>query len=202
MSNHNQVASASVGALVVTLFVWGVAVVWSSISNAMETEEPEVFESGPVCEPRAFDYGTFCPSIDGFDAMVRTAAERYDVDPDLIVAQVLKESSCRETVIGDGGAAYGLTQIHPRWWRGKLAKEGLIEQDDDLLDAETNILSMAFITTINSRDGSRPLFNTLARYNGGPLGMTKPAAREYAEDVLVRMGTVQQTRESVEVVCP
>lgn len=153
----------------------------------------------PLCEPVPFDYGTFCPNIEGFDAMVREAAVAMGHDDaDFTVATVKQESRCNETVLGDGGDAYGLTQIHPRWWRGKLIEEGIIEGDDDLLDAHTNLMAMAHIV---AEMDPLNLYHTAARWNGGVRGMNNKRARAYAEEVMGRRTRIRDERQNVEGSC-
>lgn len=192
------------------VFMWAIVGMGYAFSFGGGSEIPEPAEGpetvefvGPVCEPRAFDYGTLCPNIEGFDAMVREAAERYDVPADALAAVVKQESGCHETVLGDDGAAYGLTQIHPRWWREDLSEEGLVEADDDLLNARTNLMSAAFILH-DIREGGdrhRPLFHVLARYNGGSMGLNILAARRYAEDVIEKMIRIRKNRQEAEDLC-
>lgn len=161
------------------------------------TEMPaDLSEPEPVCVPAAIDYGTFCPQIAGFDWAVREAANLYEVDPDLLVAQVMKESSCNPVVIGDGGRAYGLGQIHPRWWRKRLTAEGLISEDHDLLTLVPAVRSMAYINAYHLSRTKGDLHDAVRRYNG-----TGKKAHAYADDVLVRMEAVRVAREDVEVSC-
>lgn len=161
-----------------------------TVEDPVPVEEPTPLEDSGMVEPACSFYDKICYNIVGFDLMVSRAAERYDVDPDVLVAIIYKESGCRPSVIGDGGAAYGLGQIHPRWWRKDLQKEGIIKDDKDLFIPEQAVMAVAYIISKLTKP-QRPLFDTIRRYNG-----SGPAARKYAGDVLIKVGRIRQKREA------
>ena len=62
-------------------------------------------------------------------------AESHGIDPAIIFAMAFRESSYRTDVIGDGGAAFGLLQVWPRWHSDRMDKLGCT----DLLDPFQNV---------------------------------------------------------------
>lgn len=59
------------------------------------------------------------------------------VDPYIVMAVCERESCCIANIMGDGGRAYGMMQIHTVWVRDKMAAHGY--SDADMLMAEPNI---------------------------------------------------------------
>lgn len=151
-------------------------------------------EDVPPCLPVQFDYSQIC-DVPGINEMVRDAAQEFGVDADLLIAHAMKESDCRPSVTGDGGDALGMAQVHPRWWRAKLKKAGLIEKDEDLYNAETAMRALAWISK-HHQSRSKSLHDSVRRYNGSGA-----RARAYADDILDRRGRIAAQRELVESQC-
>lgn len=64
---------------------------------------------------------------------------------DLFFYIAKRESSFNPEVIGDGGASYGLFQIHTPSWENELRSEGIINDKTDLLNPTTNTQAAAYI---------------------------------------------------------
>lgn len=103
-----------------------------------------------------------------YEELVVPAANRYGLDPNLLLAVMRVESVYQKHVVSYAGAI-GLTQIMPR--TGSMIAHALGDRDftpDDLLDPETNLeFSAWYLTSLIRRfDGRLPL--AIAAYNGGP----------------------------------
>ena len=103
-----------------------------------------------------------------FEPMVRRAAQRHGLDPNLLLAVMRVESVYQQRIISYAGAV-GLMQIMPR--TGRLIAEQLGRDEystADLLDPETNLEFAAWYlaSLIERWDGHLPL--AIASYNGGP----------------------------------
>jgi soluble lytic murein transglycosylase len=103
-----------------------------------------------------------------YEREIIAAAERHEIDPNLLFAVMRVESVYQRRVVSHAGAI-GLTQIMPRTGRLIAQARGL---DDfttaDLLDPEVNLDFAAwYLSQLIARfDGHLPL--AIASYNGGP----------------------------------
>ena len=50
--------------------------------------------------------------------IIEWAAHKWDIDPELLKAQAVAESSWRQDKVGDGGRSFGVMQIKRTIWRG------------------------------------------------------------------------------------
>lgn len=69
------------------------------------------------------------------DLIIETARE-YNLDARVLRAICEKESRMNADAVGDGGEAYGLMQIQPKWHKERMARLGVT----DLLDPQQNIM--------------------------------------------------------------
>lgn len=83
------------------------------------------------------------------------------------VAQAETESLCRHSILSsDGIGSEGFAQITFRWWRDRLAKEGIHE----IGSVANHAKAQAFINRYEyERTACRRLFEMYQRYNGGDL---------------------------------
>jgi len=83
------------------------------------------------------------------------------------VAQAEKESQCIHSVVSsDGIVSEGFAQITFRWWKSRLAKEGIYE----IASIPNHAKAQAFINRYEyDRSICRKLFEMYQRYNGGDL---------------------------------
>jgi len=117
-----------------------------------------------------------------YGKFIRTAAERYNLDPELIKAIIKIESGFNPSAVSEKGAM-GLMQLMP-----ETAKEMKV---DAPFEAEENIMggSRYLRKLLNLFDGDLRL--SLAAYNAGPNRVLKKNAipeitetRQYVEKVL------------------
>jgi len=135
-----------------------------------------------------------------YEWLVVPAANRYGLDPNLLLAVMRVESAYQKHIVSYAGAV-GLMQIMPR--TGQLIAHAL-EHDDfspaDLLDPQTNLEFAAWYLTslIRRFDGRLPL--ALAAYNGGPHNVRRwmrDCAEEASVDVLLERIPFTQTHRYV-----
>ncbi|MEM8607935.1 MAG: transglycosylase SLT domain-containing protein [Myxococcota bacterium] len=103
-----------------------------------------------------------------YEWLVVPAANRYGLDPNLLLAVMRVESAYQKHIVSYAGAV-GLMQIMPR--TGQLIAHAVGHEDfspADLLDPKTNLEFAAWYLTslIRRFDGRLPL--AIAAYNGGP----------------------------------
>lgn len=63
-------------------------------------------------------------------------SERYNIEPELILAVIGQESNYNASTIGDNGNSYGLMQIHPTWHEERMTQYNV----NDLLNPYENVL--------------------------------------------------------------
>ena len=129
-----------------------VALALGDLGTAGGFAGPEFLET----QPRAYDW------------LVVPAANRYGLDPNLLLAVMRVESAFQKHIVSYAGAV-GLMQIMPR--TGQLIAHALGHEDftpADLLDPKTNLDFAAWYlaSLIRRFDGRLPL--AIAAYNGGP----------------------------------
>lgn len=105
------------------------------------------------------------------------------VDPYIVMAVCERESCCISNIMGDGGRAYGMMQIHTVWVRDKMAAHGY--SDADMLMAQPNITIGVEILQGYIEQGHGIEWALMA-YNGGPSMAGTPATQEYARWVIAR----------------
>lgn len=88
----------------------------------------------------------------------------YNIDTSLVLAVIETESMYRADVIGDGGRATGLFQIHARWHGQRMEKLGV----DDLTDPVQNVsVGVDFLNEM--LDKGYGVEWSLMAYNGGEV---------------------------------
>lgn len=155
---------------------------------------PGTVPQSPPCEvSQQIEVPLFCweeiPLDDEVqDYIVRRCVE-LDISPSVVFAMIFKESTYNADAIGDGGKAYGLMQIHPRWHGERIEELGC----DNLLDPLQNVtVGLHYLEELLDRYGS--LEAALVAYNRGSYSgqVTSYAkavmneARRIEEDVLHR----------------
>jgi soluble lytic murein transglycosylase len=128
------------------------------------------------------------------------AANRYGLDPNLLLAVMRVESAYQKHIVSYAGAV-GLMQIMPR--TGQLIAHALGHKDfspADLLDPQTNLEFAAWYLTslIRRFDGRLPL--AIAAYNGGPHNVRRwmqESADGTSVDVLLERIPFTQTHRYV-----
>lgn len=104
-------------------------------------------------------------------------AESYGIDPAILFAMAYRESSYNPSVVGDGGASFGLLQIQPRWHKDRMARLGCT----DLLDPYQNVIVGAdyLAEQVNRYGGD--MGKALVAYNAGHYSGT---ITKYAQVIL------------------
>lgn len=67
---------------------------------------------------------------------VEDICKEYNICPELVAAQIYRESRWQPTIINDDGTTYGLMQINPKYQQERMQRLGVT----NLLDAKQNIL--------------------------------------------------------------
>lgn len=106
---------------------------------------------------------------------ISTVAEKYDIDKELVLAIVWKESRCDASALGSSNDS-GLMQVVPRWHGDRIERLGIT----DLFDPAQNLLlGVDLLVSLGAKTDPR---KALATYNGGPA---RPAVSyRYADHVL------------------
>lgn len=117
----------------------------------------------------------------------------YDIDPDLVMAVIKKESNFKPDTLGDSGRSYGLMQIQPRWHQARadaLRCSNLINPYHNVT-VGIDILAELFST-------GKSLEWVLMAYNGGPSYANKKVANgelsDYARTVIGYMNAFKKER--------
>lgn len=135
-----------------------------------------------------------------YEWLVVPAANRYGLDPNLLLAVMRVESAYQKHIVSYAGAV-GLMQIMPR--TGQLIAHALGRDDftpADLLDPRLNLEFAAWYlaSLIRRFDGRLPL--AIAAYNGGPHNVRKwiqESAEATPLDVLLERIPFSQTHRYV-----
>lgn len=135
-----------------------------------------------------------------YEWLVVPAANRYGLDPNLLLAVMRVESAYQKHIVSYAGAV-GLMQIMPR--TGQLIAHALGHDDftpADLLDPRLNLefASWYLSSLIRRFDGHLPL--AIAAYNGGPHNVRRwiqESARGTPLDVLLERIPFTQTHRYV-----
>ena len=111
-------------------------------------------------------------------------ADKFDLDPELILAVIAVESTFRERAVSSAGAR-GLMQVLPRAHPKKVRSIGGVHA---LFDPSKNIHTGSRILTEYLERSDGDLNNALLRYNGS---LRDPKAR-YAAKVMRQYGKLKQ----------
>ncbi len=112
-----------------------------------------------------------CEDYDFSPVSIAQAARAQNLSVRLVSAQVMVESSCRETAISSAGAV-GLMQVNVKVW--PYSKQEMLDPDRNL-QAGTKILANYIRESGNVRDGLRHYYGILP---------DSTASDEYADKVL------------------
>lgn len=158
-----------------------------SVDETTTEEEKEVPESSDA----VVEIFPLTDSMMAADLQAWTYAHctEVGVDPYIVIAVCERESCCISNIMGDGGRAYGMMQIHTVWVRDKMAAHGY--SDADMLQAVPNITIGVEILK-GYLDQGHGLEWALMAYNGGPSMAGTPATQEYARWVIARADELRQ----------
>lgn len=65
--------------------------------------------------------------------------EKHGINPDIVIAQIKKESNFNPNNIGDGGNSFGLMQIQPRWHSKRMERLGCTDLFDPIQNVKVGI---------------------------------------------------------------
>lgn len=137
-------------------------------AEAPEAEErPSTEEIEQINEVSYFDV----PLSEDLQDHIFSECEKYGVDPAIIIAMIERESTFRESVVGDNGNSFGLMQIQPRWHKARMERLNC----DNLLDPYQNV-TVGVDLLAELIDTGRGLDWALMAYNGGPGYANKQVA--------------------------
>lgn len=118
-----------------------------------------------------------------YQVYVYDICAQYDnVEPELILALIEKESGGDAEIVGGHGKYLGLMQINPKYQTDRMEDLGVT----DLLDAESNIkVGVDYLSTVIS-DNNGNIAVALMRYNGDSRAFEKGYTSGYARHILNR----------------
>lgn len=65
--------------------------------------------------------------------------EKHNINPDIVIAQIKKESDFDANAVGDGGNSFGLMQIQPRWHSKRMERLGCTDLFDPIQNVKVGI---------------------------------------------------------------
>lgn len=107
----------------------------------------------------------------------------YEIEPEVVIAVIKRESEFKSNKMGDNGNSYGLMQVQPRWHQARM--DSLF--CPDLLDPYQNVtVGIDYLAELF--DTGNSLEWVLMAYNGGPSYANKKVAAgivsDYAKTVI------------------
>ncbi len=104
----------------------------------VESKAPEVIVDVPAESiPEATVVSVYDVPLDlELQLFIIQACEDHHIEPSIVIAMIERESRFKTDAMGDRGAAYGLTQVQPRWHQARMDRLGVT----DLLDPYQNVL--------------------------------------------------------------
>ena len=111
-------------------------------------------------------------------------AEAHGIDPVVVFCMIYQESSFDASKIGDGGEAFGLMQVWPKWHSDRMKKLGC----EDLLDPYQNVTVGVdyYAECLGKYDGDHA--KALTAYNQGSF---KGVVNEHARAVLAKIEAME-----------
>lgn len=138
-----------------------------------DTEAPEAKEEAFVEGNEEINKVSYfdVPLSEDLQDHIFRECEKYNVDPAIVVAMIERESTFRESVVGDNGNSFGLMQIQPRWHKARMERLGC----HNLLDPYQNV-TVGVDLLAELINMGRGLDWALMAYNGGPGYANKQVA--------------------------
>lgn len=122
-------------------------------------EEEAVEEVARSIHPVHFDV----PLSNELQDRIFDICEAYEIEPELVIAMIGKESAYNASVVGDSGRSIGLMQVQPRWHKDRMERLGCL----DLLDPVANVnVAVDYLAELLQK--GKGLEWALMAYNGGP----------------------------------
>ena len=121
---------------------------------------PESIESTEPKEPETSYYDI--PLSEDLQDHIFELCEERDIDPELVIAVIWRESRFKAKAVGDNGNSLGLMQIQPRWHSERMDRLDC----PDLLDPYQNI-TVGIDILDDLFDSGKSVEWVLMAYNGG-----------------------------------
>mgnify|MGYP001579861149 CR=1 FL=1 len=121
----------------------------------------------------------------------KTLNEIYDITEqnhafrDLLISLVVVESGLNHKAASSKGA-FGLCQVRSSVWLGELKTAGILKDERDLWDIDTNIAAGSYIFKKYLKKSSGNVRTALTRYVGAEINSTD--ANVYVDKILKNMG--------------
>lgn len=166
--------------------ITAVAAIFFGIKTAADNKEAQAMETLPEEVKVAIEYvekRTWDVPLEPYlQCYIADLCDRYDVEPELVLAVIGQESNYDASAIGDDGESFGLMQVQPAQHPEKMEKLGI----EDIMDPYENVEIGIAILAEHLKTGSTRW--ALMAYNGGVqyanemtyMGRTS----EYAESVM------------------
>ena len=134
-----------------------------------------------VDEPCPLEVSTFydVPLDEELQAHIILECKFYEVEPEIVIAMIERESNFQADVMGDNGEAYGLMQIHPRWHSDRMERLGVTDLMNPYQNTTTGIDFLS--EQIGRYDGD--VAKALVAYNQGHF---KGTVTKYALAIMER----------------
>lgn len=142
---------------------------WATFSSPTQVAVPATPVPVVTQEPDFTKGCTFQPDS-RFSKDLLAASVEFGIRAEWLAVTVWTESGCNPYTRGSSGEI-GLTQIHPRWWKTKLAKVGI----HDLWNQRDNLRAGAYALSRLAKHGPRGMFR---RYNGRGARAVRYADRQ------------------------
>ena len=143
----------------------GMRVLKEQLPTTEEARETKIVEETPAEEmaqpahPVHFDI----PLSNELQDRIFDICEAYEIEPELVIAMIGKESAYNASVVGDRGRSIGLMQVQPRWHKDRMERLGCL----DLLDPVGNVnVAVDYLAELLRK--GKGLEWALMAYNGGP----------------------------------
>lgn len=135
----------------------------------------------PEAEPVAEQATTYpVPLDEELQLFIIGLCEDHHIDPAVVICMIHQESSFDASKIGDGGEAFGLMQVWPKWHSDRMKKLGC----EDLLDPYQNVTVGIdyYAECLEKYDGDNA--KALTAYNQGSY---KGVVNKHAKAVLAKL---------------
>ena len=158
-------------------------------TRALETQKIEVTEAEtePVESITYFNV----PLSEDLQDHIFAECEKHNLDPAIVISVIKRETDFRDQLVGDGGLAFGLMQIHPRWHQDRMDRLGCT----DLFNPYQNVtVGIDYLAEMYKLGGTIEF--ALMGFNGGPDYAAEKTAKgelsDYAKYVLDYSKTLER----------
>lgn len=169
-------------------------------TESEEPEQPTTVAEQPPTEPETSEQPTEAiilydvPLSDELQIFISGLCEERNIPFEIVLSVIEQESTYMADVMGDGGNAYGLMQIHPQWHQARMDELGYT----DLLNPYENVaVGIDYLAEL-ANEGKGQAWMLMA-YNGGADYADKlleqGVTSEYALEVIDRAENLERKGE-------